>query len=40
LPTPRGGLAAAIVGGHLVAVGGETPTDVLGKVESYNPTAK
>ena len=40
MPTPRGGLGAAIVGGHLVAVGGETATDVLGKVESYNPVSK
>jgi non-specific serine/threonine protein kinase len=36
MPTPRGGLGAAIVSGHVVAAGGETPTDVLGKVESYD----
>src|SRR6185503_12649524 len=36
MPTPRGGLGAAIAGGHLFAVGGETPTEALGKVESYS----
>jgi non-specific serine/threonine protein kinase len=36
MPTSRGGLGAAIARGHLLAVGGETPTDVLGEVESYN----
>jgi non-specific serine/threonine protein kinase len=36
MPTARGGLGAAIGEGHLLAVGGETPTDVLGVVESYN----
>src|SRR6185503_11346273 len=36
MPTARGGLGAAITEGHLLAVGGETATDVLGVVESYN----
>ena len=40
MPTPRGGLGAALVSGHLVALGGETPTDVLGQVESYDIASK
>jgi non-specific serine/threonine protein kinase len=36
MPTARGGLGAAIAAGHLLAVGGESPTDALGKVESYS----
>jgi len=36
MPTARGGLGAAIVDGHLFALGGEGPTDVFGKVESYS----
>jgi non-specific serine/threonine protein kinase len=36
MPTARGGLAAAIVDGHLFALGGETPTRVLGWVQSYS----
>jgi serine/threonine protein kinase len=36
MPTARGGLGAAIAEGHLFAVGGETPTGVLGDVESCN----
>ncbi len=35
MPTARGGLGAAIVDGHLLAVGGESPTDAFGDVESY-----
>jgi N-acetylneuraminic acid mutarotase len=40
MPTARGGLGAAIADGHLIAVGGETSTDVLGEVESYNLATK
>jgi N-acetylneuraminic acid mutarotase/predicted Ser/Thr protein kinase len=40
MPTKRGGLAAAIVAGHLFAVGGETPTRVLGAVQSYGIASK
>jgi serine/threonine protein kinase len=40
MPTARGGLAAAIAGGSLFALGGETPTRVLGKVESYGIASK
>jgi non-specific serine/threonine protein kinase len=40
MPTARGGLGAAIAGGHLYALGGETPTRVLGEVESYNIARK
>ena len=40
MPTARGGLGAAIAEGHLFAVGGETPTDVMGEVESYNLAKK
>jgi serine/threonine protein kinase len=36
MPTARGGLGAAIVGGRLFAVGGESPTRALGAVESYD----
>ncbi len=40
MPTARGGLGAAIVGGHLFAVGGETSTRALGAVESYDIARK
>ena len=36
MPTARGGLGVAIIGGHIVAVGGESPTGPMGVVESYN----
>jgi non-specific serine/threonine protein kinase len=36
MPSARGGLGAAIIGGNLFAVGGEGPTDVFGRVDSYN----
>ena len=36
MPTARGGLGVAIMQGHLLAVGGETSTDALQEVESYN----
>jgi N-acetylneuraminic acid mutarotase len=36
MPTARGGLGAAIVDGHLFAVGGESPTGVFDEVESYD----
>ena len=36
MPTARGGLGAAIAGGRIFAIGGETATDVLGKVESFD----
>jgi hypothetical protein len=40
MPTARGGLGAAIAHGHLIAVGGESPTDAFGDVESYNLASK
>src|SRR6185295_3635661 len=40
MPTARGGLGAAIVAGHLFALGGETPTRALGAVESYDIARK
>jgi non-specific serine/threonine protein kinase len=40
MPTPLGGLGASIAGGELIAVGGETPTKVLGTVESYDIASK
>jgi N-acetylneuraminic acid mutarotase/predicted Ser/Thr protein kinase len=40
MPTPRGGLGAAVVDGHLFALGGESPTGVLGEVESYDLARK
>ncbi len=36
LPTPRGGLGAAIVGRRLVTLGGEGPTSVFNTVESLD----
>ena len=36
MPTARGGLGVAIAGGHLLAVGGESPTRPDGDVESYD----
>jgi non-specific serine/threonine protein kinase len=36
LPTPRGGLGAAIVGKRLVTVGGEKPTGVFDTVEALD----
>ena len=36
MPTARGGLGAAIAGGQLFAVGGESPTRAMGEVESYS----
>ena len=36
MPKPRGGLGAAVADGNLLAVGGESATDALGDVESYN----
>ena len=36
MPKPLGGLGAAIVGGSLLAVGGETPTAVLGTALDYD----
>ena len=40
MPTARGGLGAAIAGGHLFAVGGESPTRVLAAVQSYDIASK
>jgi hypothetical protein len=40
MPTARGGLGAALVNGHLLAVGGERATGVFGVVESYNVANK
>jgi hypothetical protein len=40
MPTARGGLGAAIADGHLFALGGESPTGVLGEVESYSLASK
>jgi non-specific serine/threonine protein kinase len=36
MPAPRGGFGAAVVGGNLIAAGGETPTGALRTVVSYN----
>jgi non-specific serine/threonine protein kinase len=40
MPTPSGSLGAAIVSGHLIAVGGEDPTSVIDKVQSYDLAGK
>jgi non-specific serine/threonine protein kinase len=39
MPTARGGLAAALTGGRIVAAGGEDPTGVFGEVEAYDIAA-
>jgi non-specific serine/threonine protein kinase len=39
LPTARGGLAAAVVAGRLVAIGGESPTGVFDTVELFDLSA-
>jgi non-specific serine/threonine protein kinase len=36
MPAPRGGFGATVVGGNLIAAGGETPTGALRTVVSYN----
>ena len=36
MPTPSGSLGAGITSGHLIAVGGETPTSVVDSVQSYD----
>jgi non-specific serine/threonine protein kinase len=38
LPTPRGGLGAAVVGSRLVALGGEGVASALGNVEAFDFT--
>jgi non-specific serine/threonine protein kinase len=38
MPTPRGGLGAAIVSGNLVTMGGESAVDVFSTVEVYDTT--
>jgi len=38
LPTPRGGLGAAIVATRLLTAGGESPTGVFGSVEAFDLT--
>jgi N-acetylneuraminic acid mutarotase len=40
MQTERGGLGAAIVGGQLFAVGGESPTRAFGEVETYSIARK
>jgi N-acetylneuraminic acid mutarotase len=40
MPTPRGSYGAAIIGGRIVAVGGEEPTRVLSTVEMYDIASK
>jgi N-acetylneuraminic acid mutarotase len=36
LPTPRGGIGAAVADGRIVVVGGEDPTQVLDGVDAYD----
>lgn len=38
LPTPRGGYAAAVVGGEILVIGGEVPGRALPTVEAYDPS--
>ena len=40
MPTARGDLGAAVVGGRLVAAGGESPTGVFANVESFDIRAR
>jgi len=40
MPTARGGLGAALVGGRIVAAGGEDPTGTFPDVEAYDIAAK
>ena len=37
LPTPRGGVATAALGGRIFVIGGETPYGVLRTVDAYDP---
>jgi hypothetical protein len=39
MPTARGGLAAAMVGGRIVAAGGEDPTGTFAQVEAFDVAA-
>jgi serine/threonine protein kinase len=39
LPTPRGGLGAAVVGHDIITAGGESPISVFGNVEAYDLTS-
>src|SRR5439155_8611552 len=39
MPTPRGGLGAAIVGGNLITMGGESAVDVFDSVEAFDTTS-
>ena len=40
MPTASGSVAAAVVGGRLITVGGETPTQVSAAVQAYDMTKK
>ena len=37
---PRGGIAAAIVNGRIVVVGGEEAAGTIGEVESFDPRTR
>ena len=37
MPTARSGIAAAVLDGRIVVVGGEGPSGTFGEVESYDP---
>jgi N-acetylneuraminic acid mutarotase len=39
LPTPRSGIAAAILGGKIFVFGGEAPSGTFHQVEAYEPQA-
>jgi non-specific serine/threonine protein kinase len=39
MPTPRGGLGAAMVGDTIITMGGESAVDVFNTVESFNTTS-
>ena len=39
LPTARSGIAASVLGGRIVVVGGEAPAGTFNQVEAYDPTS-
>jgi hypothetical protein len=40
LPTPRSGVAAAVVGGRMVVLGGEGPDGTFPENEAYDPAGR
>ena len=40
MPTPRSGIAAGVLDGRILVVGGEGPSGTFNQVEGYDPAAK